>query len=114
MAKLNGRAFKNDPVLAYMLLDMSRDERLAYLPTYWSKLIKAALLNDGIITEADGWKSASVMVPPGRSVDNVWTLLPAGGLSILWRIGVSGITVRELADVVRNQLTRVIAIAYVG
>ena len=104
VASLNGRAFDNDPVLAYMLLDMSQDKRLAYLPKYWSKLIKAAVLNDGIITEADGWKSASVMVPPGRSVDNIWTLLPAGVLAVLWRIGIPGLRVRETRNVYCNEL----------
>ena len=90
MAKLNGRVFDNDPVLAYMLLNLSREERLKYLPVYWGILIKAALLNKALITEADGWKAASVLIPPESHIENVWTLLPAGILSVLWRIGFSG------------------------
>jgi hypothetical protein len=31
--------------IAYMLLGMSQQERLAYLPTYWTALVKSALLN---------------------------------------------------------------------
>jgi hypothetical protein len=77
-----------------MLLGLSRKERLAYLPTYWETLIKAALLNQALITEADGWKAASVLIPPGRYLDNAWTLLSAGFLGVLWRIGFPGIKVR--------------------
>ncbi|KAJ5171936.1 hypothetical protein N7492_004529 [Penicillium capsulatum] len=91
VAQLNGRVFENDPVVTYMLLDMSREERLAYLPTYWTILIRSALLNDALITEADGFKAASVLIPPGRHIDNVWTLLYAGLLCFLWKIGFPGL-----------------------
>ncbi|KAJ5745257.1 hypothetical protein N7520_010439 [Penicillium odoratum] len=90
VARLNGHVFHTDPVITYMLLDMSSEERLAYLPTYWSTLIRSALLNDAIITEADGWKAASVIIPPGKCIDNVWTLIYAGFLCVLWRLGFSG------------------------
>ncbi|KAJ5280454.1 hypothetical protein N7478_005826 [Penicillium angulare] len=91
VAQLNGRVFDTDPVVTYMLLDMSQEERLAYLPTYWSTLVKSALLNDAVITEADGWKAASVIIPPGRYVDNAWKLIYAGFLCVLWRIGFPGL-----------------------
>lgn len=93
VARLNGRVFDTDPVVTYMLLDMSREERLAYLPIYWTTLVKSALLNDAVITEADGWKAASVIIPPGKCVDNVWTLIYAGFLCVLWRLGFSGLKV---------------------
>ncbi|KAJ5084888.1 hypothetical protein NUU61_009467 [Penicillium alfredii] len=91
VANLNGRVFDNDPVITYMLFDMPREERLAYLPKYWATLIKSALLNDAVITEAEGCKAASVTIPPGRYIDNVWSLLSAGFLAVLWRIGYSGL-----------------------
>jgi hypothetical protein len=90
---LNGRVFDNDPIIAYMLRDMSREKRLAYLPRYWYKLARSALMNDALITEADGWKAASIVIPPGRYIDNVWTLLYSGFLCILWQIGFSGLQV---------------------
>jgi hypothetical protein len=99
VARLNGRVFDDDPVITYMLLDMPKEERLAYLPTYWSILVKSALLNDALITEADGWKAGSVVIPPGRHVDNVWTLFYAGFLGVLWKMGASGFKVRFLAGV---------------
>lgn len=97
VSRLNGRVFDDDPVITYMLLDMPTEERLAYLPTYWSVLVKSALLNDAIITEADGWKAASVVTPPGRHVDNVWTLFYAGFFGVLWKMGLSGFKVRRIA-----------------
>jgi hypothetical protein len=95
VAALNGRVFDTDPVIAYMLLGLSQEERLAYLPTYWTTLIKSALLNRAVITEADGWKAASVIVPPGHSIDNAWTLLCSGFLSVLWKIGLPGLKVSK-------------------
>lgn len=76
-----------------MLLGMPREERLEYLPTYWSKLGRSALMNDAIITEADGWKAAAIVIPPGKSIENVWTLLYAGFLDVLWKVGFSGLKV---------------------
>lgn len=64
--------------------------RLAYLPTYFRTLLKAAALNDATFDEIDNWKCCSVIMPPGKRVDNTWTLLPAGFLGTLWNLGVSG------------------------
>ncbi|KAF7713631.1 Uncharacterized protein PECH_006255 [Penicillium ucsense] len=91
VSQLNGRTFSDDPVIAYMLLDMSREERHAYLPTYWSVFVKSALLNDAVITEADGWKAAAVVLPPGKQLDNTWTLFSSGFGGVLWKMGFSGL-----------------------
>ncbi|KAJ5206596.1 Acyl-CoA N-acyltransferase [Penicillium cf. griseofulvum] len=91
VAALNGRVFDTDPVITYMLLGLSQEERLAYLPTYWTTLIQSALLNRAVITEADGWKAASVILPPDQYIDNTWTLLCSGFLSVLWKIGLPGL-----------------------
>jgi hypothetical protein len=101
VAELNGRVFDTDPVITYMLLDLPQKERLAYLPTYWSTLIKSALLNDALITEADAWKAASVLVPPDRYLDNAWTLLCAGFLGVLWRVGLPGFKVWDVSQKIR-------------
>ncbi|KAJ5212392.1 uncharacterized protein N7498_004038 [Penicillium cinerascens] len=91
VARLNGRVFDSDPIIAYMLLNMTRKQRLEYLPSYWSKLAKSALMNNALITEADGWKAASIVIPPGRYIDNVWTLVYSGFICVLWKIGFSGL-----------------------
>ncbi|KAJ5888618.1 hypothetical protein N7495_008659 [Penicillium taxi] len=90
VARLNGHVFDTDPVITYMLLEMPREQRLAYLPTYWTILVRSALLNGAVITEADNWKAASVILPPGKYIDNLWTLLSAGFLCVLWRMGFAG------------------------
>ncbi|KAJ6782372.1 hypothetical protein PWT90_06462 [Aphanocladium album] len=69
---------------------MSDEKRVSYLETFFRILIKAAVLNGGTIYEAAQWRSAVVVVPPGRDVANPVHFLPAGGLSIFARIGIQG------------------------
>ena len=93
VACLNGHVFDTDPVITYMLLEMPTEQRLAYLPTYWTILVRSALLNGAVITEADNWKAASVIVPPGKYIDNFWTLVSSGFLCVLWKMGFVGFKV---------------------
>ena len=87
------RNFTEDPAIRYMLCDLPDDERLAYLPTYMHCLLKASALNDGIFQEANDWSCAAVWMPPGKRVDNTWTVLPAGLLGALWKLGIKGLKV---------------------
>jgi hypothetical protein len=83
-------AFATDPVITYLLHSMSATARAAYLPSYFSALLKAASLNGARFDEAGEWGSCGVLVPPGKRVDNFWTLVPAGFVGMLGRIGVGG------------------------
>lgn len=83
-------AFRNDPVLAYMLGELSTKDRHAYLYSYFRALLTAAGLNDARFLEAEDWSSAAVIMPPGKRVDNFWTLLPAGLVGMVWRVGLKG------------------------
>jgi ribosomal protein S18 acetylase RimI-like enzyme len=83
-------AFAHDPVISYMLNNLTRAARLAYLPAYFRALLTAATLNGASISEADGWASCAVVMPPGADVGNPWTLVPAGLVGILWTLGVRG------------------------
>ncbi|KAL4967139.1 GNAT family N-acetyltransferase [Aspergillus stella-maris] len=98
-SNLLGRVFDEDPILRYMLCNLNDEDFLRYLQPYWRGLLRAALLNGGVISEADGWKSVAVILPPGRSVDSPWTIIPSaiGFLGTLWRIGISG-CIRMLGD----------------
>ncbi|KAL3476002.1 hypothetical protein BJX99DRAFT_151464 [Aspergillus californicus] len=98
-AGLFGRVFDKDPVLRYLLCNLSDEEYQEYLPRYWRGLCRAGLLNGAVIYEADGWKAATVVLPPGKSVDNPLTIVPAmlGFMSVLWRIGLAGL-IRMLGD----------------
>ena len=83
-------AFADDPVIAYMLCSLSPEARHEYLYTYFTKLMTASALNGGIFEVADDWSSCLILIPPGKHVDNTWTLLPAGILGLLWKIGLHG------------------------
>jgi hypothetical protein len=86
--------FANDPVINYMLCSMpNQSARLAYLPDYFHTLLKAAALNDanfGAIERDGKYEACAVLMPPGKRVDNTWTLIPAGFFGCLWRLGWSG------------------------
>jgi hypothetical protein len=86
--------FANDPVINYMLCSMpTRSARLAYLPAYFQTLLKAAALNHASFDAIgpDGkYEACAVFMPPGKRVDNTWTLVPAGFLGCLWRMGWNG------------------------
>jgi hypothetical protein len=69
---------------------MSATARATYLPSYFSALLKAASLNGASFDEASEWGSCGVLMPPGKRVDNFWTLVPAGFVGMLGQIGVGG------------------------
>jgi hypothetical protein len=87
------RNFKEDPAIKYMLCDLPEDERLAYLPTYIHSLLKASALNDGVFQEANDWSCAAIWMPPGKRVDNMWTVIPAGLFGAVWKLGIKGLKV---------------------
>jgi hypothetical protein len=107
-------------VITYALSTLPKQERDAYLPEYFTALLTAATLNCASIDyvegapegssgddgahDADGkmpeglasseWKSVGVLMPPGKRVDNPWTLLQAGLLGATWKVGLRGAVVR--------------------
>jgi len=86
--------FANDPLITYMLCSMpTQSARLAYLPDYFQTLLKAAALNSAsfdTIGPDSKYEACAVLMPPGKHVDNTWTLIPAGFLGCLWRLGWGG------------------------
>ncbi|RDW92748.1 uncharacterized protein DSM5745_00070 [Aspergillus mulundensis] len=92
-SNLLGRVFDRDPVLRFLLCNLSDDQYQTSLQAYWRGLCRTALLNGAIILEAGGWKAVAVILPPGRTVDSPWTIIPAalGFTRVLWRIGVAGV-----------------------
>jgi len=88
-ADLYQHAFRDDPVIAYVT-GLDTQQRNAYLGEYFTCLNTAAALNAAIFEEADEWASASVFLPPGKRIDNPWTLIPAGFFQVLWKLGIAG------------------------
>lgn len=97
-ASLFSHTFQDDPAIAYLFLNVSHEERVSFLESYFKRGIKAAVLNDSLITEIDDWKAAAVIVPPGASLEGFSTMLASGMLSVMWRMGISGCW-RLLTDV---------------
>jgi ribosomal protein S18 acetylase RimI-like enzyme len=88
-ADLYQHAFRDDPAIAY-ITGLDTQQRHAYLREYFTCLNTAAALNAATFEEADNWASASVSLPPGKRIDNPWTLVPAGFLQVLWKLGIAG------------------------
>ena len=80
-----------------MLSDLSDPDRLKYLSDYIHVLLKASALNDGAFQEANDWSCCAVWMPPGKRIDNPWTVLPAGLIGVLMKLGISGCKVCRLA-----------------
>ncbi|KAK4893115.1 hypothetical protein LTR27_008455 [Elasticomyces elasticus] len=82
-------AFQDDPVIAY-LCGLPIDARHEYLYAYFTGLTTAAALNGGIFEHAADWSACQILLPPGKRVDNPWTLIPAGVFGVLWKLGIGG------------------------
>ncbi|KAG4436232.1 hypothetical protein IFR05_008288 [Cadophora sp. M221] len=91
------KAFATDPIIMWLMHHMTPAQLTAYLPKYFDGLLTAAAMNKGIFAEADDFKSCTILMPPGCHVDNVWTLLPAGFIGMVWDVGVAA-TYRMLGD----------------
>lgn len=63
---LISRTFTEDPVIRFMLCDLSDSDRLKYLPDYIHVLLKASMLNDAAFQEANDWSCCAVWMAPGK------------------------------------------------
>lgn len=89
-AALYAEAFRDDPAIAYVLGNLSVSQRHAYLHEYFTRIGTAAALNDAVFEEAENFSSITIIMLPGKRVDNPWTLIPAGVFQVLWKIGFAG------------------------
>ncbi|KFY00933.1 hypothetical protein V490_01144, partial [Pseudogymnoascus sp. VKM F-3557] len=103
--------FQTDPLITYFLNGLTREERNAYLPKYFTVLLTAAGLNKGIFYHTDEdavsngggaangttpgqtppWRSGVVLMPPGTAIDNPLTMLPAGLPGVMIKLGLRSI-----------------------
>lgn len=90
---LYSKVFTTDPVITYMLGNLSDEERIAYLPAYFKVLLTAASLNGATFSEVEDWASCTILLPPGKRVDNWRTFWEAGLLGVMWNTGYTGIRV---------------------
>ncbi len=85
---------------------LSEEERKDYLPEFLKTLLKASVLNKGIILELSSWGCCAVMLPPGKKPDNPWTLFQAGLPAAVLQLKPTGIKVSESRSIVPTSLNR--------
>jgi len=76
-----------------MTSSLSESQHLAYLPSYFDALLRAAMLNGALFQEANDWASVAVWMLPSKHVDNFWTLFQAGLIRVVLSLGIGGIKV---------------------
>ncbi|KXT08564.1 hypothetical protein AC579_8308 [Pseudocercospora musae] len=82
--------FLDDPAIRYMCSSLSDSDRIAYMPHYFTVLMRAAMLNSGIFEECNDWSCMTVWMPPGKRIDNELTIYQAGFLGSILKLGLSG------------------------
>ncbi|UJO16112.1 uncharacterized protein CLAFUR5_04723 [Fulvia fulva] len=90
-ATLLSEIFISDPVIRFMLSGLDDTTRLSYMHEYFSALTKAAMLNNATFQEASSWTCVAIWLPPGKKVDNPLTILQAGILQAVLKLGFNGI-----------------------
>jgi ribosomal protein S18 acetylase RimI-like enzyme len=89
-ARLNGIAFRDDPVMSYFMSSFTKERRHSYMPAYMHSILTAAALNAATFFEVADYGSIMVLMPPNKRVDNPWTLLQSGILGALYNVGLKG------------------------
>ncbi|KFY74840.1 hypothetical protein V499_05162, partial [Pseudogymnoascus sp. VKM F-103] len=82
-------AFAEDPIITYVLNTLDPVARRAYLPAYFTALLTQATLNGAYVFEHSDWESCLTVLPPGRKVENPFTLLQSGLVGVLRKVGLS-------------------------
>ncbi|KAI2782166.1 hypothetical protein F4815DRAFT_463933 [Daldinia loculata] len=82
-----GPAFEFDPIFRFELQNLSLAEQKRILPKLFHSFFFASAINDGMLLEADNFGSCAILMPPGKTNDNFWTVLRAGVIPRLFTIG---------------------------
>jgi hypothetical protein len=85
--KVIGPAFEEDPVYSYFLNKWTLAQRKEIIPKMLYHLVKACALNDAKFIEAGNWGSCVCLVPPGKKMENPFTILQAGLIPMLAATG---------------------------
>lgn len=85
-----------------MLSSLTPKQRASYMHSYMSSLLTAAALNGGIFSSISpspspsasspekDWHLVSVLMSPGKRVDNPLTWFQSGLVHLLWKLGYAG------------------------
>ncbi|KAI1180225.1 hypothetical protein F4777DRAFT_531381 [Nemania sp. FL0916] len=80
-------AFKDDPLYAWLIHQFPVSEHPAVLVKLFHAFFAQGTLNNGIFVEVNDFSCCGLLMPPGTSVENPWTLLQAGLVPALFSIG---------------------------
>ncbi|KAL1881861.1 hypothetical protein Daus18300_000914 [Diaporthe australafricana] len=81
-------AFHGDPVYAWLLHTFDSSEHDSVRLKLFRAFFTQCALNNGMFIEVGGFGACGLLMPPGATAENPWTLLQAGLLPALWNIGV--------------------------
>ncbi|KAF2168866.1 hypothetical protein M409DRAFT_20879, partial [Zasmidium cellare ATCC 36951] len=84
------KIFRDDPIIRYMLSSLDPTARAAYMQEYFHTLLKAAALSAGIFQQAASWSCIAVWLPPGSRLDGPLTILRAGFIPCILKLGLGG------------------------
>ncbi|KAI1734396.1 hypothetical protein F4680DRAFT_438631 [Xylaria scruposa] len=82
-----GPAFEFDPIFRFELQNFSLSEQKKLLPKLFHSFFFANAINDGMLLEVDNFGSCAILMPPGRTNDNLWTVLRAGLIPSIFTLG---------------------------
>jgi hypothetical protein len=80
-------AFIGDPVFTWLLHTTDSKKHGAVLPKLFRGFFTQCALNGSIFLEVDDYGCCGVLMPPGATVQNPWTMLQAGLIPALWNPG---------------------------
>jgi hypothetical protein len=91
MCDLQNDAFRDDPAMRLACSVLPEAEAEAYRRQFLHVLYKAAALNDAVFQFAPDNKSCGgIWLKPGKRVDNPFTVMQAGFLSVIRKLGIKG------------------------
>lgn len=85
--------FKDDPLIRYFTSSLSKEAHYAYMAPYIYRILKAATLNNAIFQEANDWSCCAVWLLPGARIDGFLTIIRAGIIQCLFKLGIGGVKV---------------------
>ncbi|KAI0380499.1 hypothetical protein F5Y04DRAFT_289493 [Hypomontagnella monticulosa] len=80
-------AFIGDPVFTWLLHNYALSKHEKKLDQLFSAFFTQAALNEAIFLEIADFACCSVLIQPGKSVENPRTLISAGLFPALWNLG---------------------------
>lgn len=86
-------SFLGDPPFRWLLHHIPPSEHETVLAKLMTALVNQGALNGASFVEVSDFGCCGFVLPPGKNMENPWTLPAAGLFSTLWTIGLGGFKV---------------------